>query len=136
MFDGESFSEPAIHHPDALEEPGTDNHRTAHACLGHRRKHRDHHRGLRHAARSSSIPPARPTRRGLVQEEPENIDGQQVTPGYDNMLGRPFFLGRDFLPEEGPVGKDHEAILTHKLWSHLGADPKLVGHTMRINSEL
>jgi putative ABC transport system permease protein len=45
-------------------------------------------------------------------------------------------LGRDFLPEEGPVGKDYEAILTHKLWSHLGADPKLVGHTMRINSEL
>ena len=26
-------------------------------------------------------------------------------------------------------------ILTHKLWSHLGADPKLVGHTMRINGE-
>jgi len=70
------------------------------------------------------------------KEEPENIDGQQVTPGYYNMLGRPFFLGRDFLPEEGTVGKDHEAILTHKLWSHLGADPKLVGHTMRINGEL
>jgi putative ABC transport system permease protein len=70
------------------------------------------------------------------KEEPENIDGQQVTPGYYNMLGRPFFLGRDFLPEEGTVGKDHEAILTHKLWSHLGADPKLVGRTMRINGEL
>ena len=26
-------------------------------------------------------------------------------------------------------------ILTHKLWSHLGADPKLVGHTMRVNGE-
>jgi len=69
------------------------------------------------------------------KEEPENIDGQQVTPGYYNMLGRPFFLGRDFLPEEGVVGRDHEVILTHKLWSHLGADPKLVGHTMRINGE-
>jgi len=69
------------------------------------------------------------------KEEPENIDGQQVTPGYYNMLGRPFFLGRDFLPEEGVVGRDHEVILTHKLWSHLGADPKLIGNTMRINGE-
>ncbi|WP_213804908.1 ABC transporter permease [Granulicella sp. dw_53] len=68
-------------------------------------------------------------------EQPENIDGQQVTAGYYNMLGRPFFLGRDFLPEEGVDGKNHVVILTHKLWSHLGADPKLVGHTMRINGE-
>lgn len=69
------------------------------------------------------------------KEQPENIDGQQITPGYYNMLGIPFFLGRDFLPEEGKVGKDHEVILTHKLWSHLGADPKLVGNSMRINGE-
>jgi putative ABC transport system permease protein len=69
------------------------------------------------------------------KEQPENIDGEQVTPGYYNMLGIPFFLGRDFLPEEGKVGKDHEVILTHKLWSHLGADPKLVGQSMRINGE-
>ncbi|RXH56826.1 ABC transporter permease [Granulicella sibirica] len=69
------------------------------------------------------------------KEQPENIDGMQVTPGYYNMLGRPFFLGRDFLPEEGVDGKSHVVILTHKLWSHLGADPKLVGQTMRINGE-
>src|SRR6266481_5748976 len=68
-------------------------------------------------------------------EQPENIDGQQVTPGYYNMLGRPFFLGRDFLPEEGVDGKSHVVILTHQLWSHLGADPKLVGQPMRINGE-
>lgn len=69
------------------------------------------------------------------KEQPENIDGQQVTPGYYNMLGLPFFLGRDFLPEEGKVGRDHEVILTHKLWSHLGANLKLVGQSMRINGE-
>ncbi len=69
------------------------------------------------------------------KDQPENIDGGLFTPGYFNMLGLPFFLGRDFLPEEGVAGKDHEVILTHKLWSHLGADPKLVGHTMRINGE-
>jgi putative ABC transport system permease protein len=69
------------------------------------------------------------------KEEPENIDGMQVTPGYYNMLGNPFFLGRDFLPEEGVEGKSHVVILTHKLWSHLGADPNIIGNTMRVNSE-
>jgi putative ABC transport system permease protein len=67
------------------------------------------------------------------KDQPENLDGTQVTPGYYNMLGRPFFLGRDFLPEEGVDGKSHVVILTHKLWSHLGGDPKLVGHSIQIN---
>ncbi len=69
------------------------------------------------------------------KDQPENIDGLQVTPGYYEMLGQAFFLGRDFLPEEGVDGKNHVAILTHKFWSHLGADPKLVGHSIRINGE-
>ncbi len=69
------------------------------------------------------------------KDQPENIDGLQVTPGYYEMLGRPFFLGRDFLPEEGVDGKNHVVILTHKLWSHLGADPKVVGHAIQINGE-
>jgi putative ABC transport system permease protein len=69
------------------------------------------------------------------KDQPENVDGLQVTPGYYEMLGRPFFLGRDFLPEEGVDGKNHVVILTHKLWSHLGADPKVVGHSMRVNGE-
>ena len=69
------------------------------------------------------------------KEQPENIDGAQHTPGYFKMLGLPFFLGRDFLPEEGVVGREHEVILTHKLWSHLGGNRNLIGHTMRINGE-
>jgi len=69
------------------------------------------------------------------KDQPENINGRQVTPGFYKMFGRPFFLGRDFLPEEGIDGKSHVVILTHKLWSHLGADRKLVGQSMRINGE-
>jgi putative ABC transport system permease protein len=69
------------------------------------------------------------------RDQPENIDGHQVTPGYYKMLGRPFFLGRNFLPEEGVDGRDHVVILTHKLWSHLGADPRIIGQPMRINGE-
>jgi putative ABC transport system permease protein len=70
-----------------------------------------------------------------TKDQPENLDGREVTPGFYKMFGRPFFLGRDFLPEEGVDGKDHVVILTHKLWSHLGANPKIVGTSMRINGE-
>jgi putative ABC transport system permease protein len=69
------------------------------------------------------------------KDQPENIDGRQVTTGFYTMFGRPFFLGRDFLPEEGVAGKDHVVIVTHKLWSHLGSDPKIVGTSMRIDGE-
>jgi putative ABC transport system permease protein len=69
------------------------------------------------------------------KDQPENIDGRQVTPGYYNMLGLPLFLGRDFLPEEGVDGKNHVVILTHKLWAHLGGDPRMVGRSMQINGE-
>jgi putative ABC transport system permease protein len=69
------------------------------------------------------------------KDQPENLNGRQVTAGFYKMFGRPFFLGRDFLPEEGVEGRDHVVILTHKLWAHLGSDPKLVGQSMRINGE-
>jgi putative ABC transport system permease protein len=69
------------------------------------------------------------------KDQPENLDGRKVTAGFFKMMGRPFFLGRDFLPEEGVDGKDHVVILTHKLWAHLGSDRKLVGQSMRINGE-
>src|SRR5271154_3295160 len=69
------------------------------------------------------------------KDQPENIDGRQVTAGFYKMFGRPFLIGRDFLPEEGVEGRDHVVILTHKLWAHLGSDPKIIGQSMRINGE-
>lgn len=69
------------------------------------------------------------------KEQPENIDGRQVTTGFYSMFGRPFFLGRDFLPEEGVDGKNHVVILTHKLWLHLGSDRKIIGQPMRIDGQ-
>jgi putative ABC transport system permease protein len=68
-------------------------------------------------------------------DQPESIWGMRVTANYFHTLGSPFFLGRDFLPDEDQEGKNHVVILTHKLWTHLGADPKLVGHTMRIDGK-
>ena len=69
------------------------------------------------------------------QDRPEDIVGIYATQGYYGMLGNPLFLGRNFLPEEGTAGKEHVVILTHRLWRHLGANPKIVGQTMQINGE-
>ena len=68
-----------------------------------------------------------------TRAEPEQINGRLASPGFFRMMGLPFQSGRDFLPEEGLPGKDRVVILTHKLWSRLGANPGIVGQQMRIN---
>jgi predicted permease len=70
-----------------------------------------------------------------TQDEPAYISGMTVTPGYFQMLGSHFYLGRDFLPEEGQTGKDRVVILTHGLWKRLGANPSILGMVMRMNDE-
>ncbi|HTS36867.1 MAG TPA: ABC transporter permease [Candidatus Solibacter sp.] len=68
-------------------------------------------------------------------QQPEQISGRAMTPGSLVMAGNELMMGRDFLPEEGEPGKDHEVILTHRLWEHLGSDPKILGKSVRMNSE-
>jgi len=70
-----------------------------------------------------------------TKDQPENIDGRRTTPGFYRMLGIPFMMGRDFLPEEGQPGRDRVVILTHKLWQHLGANPKIVGQPVRLDGQ-
>jgi predicted permease len=68
-------------------------------------------------------------------DQPEQINGSAQTPGFLTMTGNDFFLGRDFVPEEGVVGKEHVVILMHKLWEHLGSDRNIIGKQIRMNSE-
>src|ERR1700735_1431011 len=70
-----------------------------------------------------------------TQEQPEQLDGMRATPGWFNMQGIPFLMGRDFLSEEGIPGKDHAVILTYKLWNRLGANRGILGQPMRIDGE-
>jgi len=70
-----------------------------------------------------------------TKDQPENIDGRRTTPGFYRMLGIPFMMGRDFLPEEGQPGRDRVVILTHKLWQHLGANPKIIGQRVRLDGQ-
>jgi len=49
------------------------------------------------------------------------------------MMGNQFLYGRDFLPEEGTIGKDHVVILMNKLWRRLGSDPNIVGKNIQLD---
>ncbi len=66
-------------------------------------------------------------------DQPEYIEGQRTTPGWYSMQGIKFLYGRDFLPEEGTLGKDHVVILTNKLWKRLGSDSNIVGKTLPLD---
>jgi len=68
-----------------------------------------------------------------TKDQPEYVEGQFTSPGMYKMMGTPFLYGRDFLPEEGTLGREHEVILLNKLWKRLGSDPKIVGKTLRID---
>ena len=68
-------------------------------------------------------------------EQPEQIAGKRATPGWFSMQGIPFLMGRDFLPEEGVAGRDHEVILTHKLWNRLGAKRDMIGRPLRLDGQ-
>jgi putative ABC transport system permease protein len=68
--------------------------------------------------------------------QPEQVQSEPGTPGFLEVLGQPFLLGRDFLPEEGEVGKDHEVIFTYRLWKdRFGADREIIGRQVRLNGE-
>jgi predicted permease len=67
------------------------------------------------------------------KSQPEYIQANSTTPGMLRMEGEPLFMGRDFLPEEGVVGRNHVAILTHKYWAKLGSDPHILGTTLRLD---
>ena len=68
--------------------------------------------------------------------QPEQVKAQNCTPGFLGVLGQPFLLGRDFVPEEGQLGKHHEVILTYKLWKNrFGADRDILGRQLRMDAE-
>jgi putative ABC transport system permease protein len=71
-----------------------------------------------------------------TSSQPEQVNAEPCTPGFLGVLGQPLLLGRDFLPEEGELGKDHEVILTYKLWKNrFGADRDILGKQVRMDGE-
>ncbi|HEV2667967.1 MAG TPA: ABC transporter permease, partial [Blastocatellia bacterium] len=72
-----------------------------------------------------------------ASEEPQRINGELVSDNFFSVLGARTVLGRAFAPEENRTsGRDQVVVLSYPFWqSHLGADPHIVGKTLRINTE-
>ena len=69
-------------------------------------------------------------------DTPEQVAGFKVTAEFFDALGSPPVLGRSFVREEETPGNHRRAVLGHALWSRLfGADPGLIGRTIRLDGE-
>ncbi len=72
----------------------------------------------------------------LGADEPQRLGGACVSAGFFRVLGTNPMLGRTFLPEEDRPGQNHVVLMSHGLWERrFGADPNLIGQTLRLNDE-
>ena len=72
-----------------------------------------------------------------VGDERENVSLLKVTAGYLEVLGVAPALGRGFTQEDEQHGAPLAVILSDALWrGRFGADPRVVGETVRISNEL
>jgi putative ABC transport system permease protein len=71
-----------------------------------------------------------------ASERPEQVAAERDTPGHLTMFGLEIALGRDFLPEEGQIGKDQVVILSHQFWKErFAGDRDIIGREIRIDGK-
>jgi len=69
-------------------------------------------------------------------DQPERLNGFQVSAGFFDALGVKAALGRAFLPGEDEPGRNQVVVLTARLWQRsFGGDPNVVGRTIQLNAE-
>ncbi len=69
-------------------------------------------------------------------DEPEQVPGFLVSPAFFRAIGAEPIIGRTFLDEEAVPGNDRRVVVSHGLWTRrFGADPSLVGRTIRFDGE-
>jgi len=67
---------------------------------------------------------------------PETVFGSTVTSNFFSVVGVAPLLGRAFLPGDDEPNKPRLVILSHGLWQRrFGADPKIIGQTVRADKE-
>jgi putative ABC transport system permease protein len=67
---------------------------------------------------------------------PETLFAASVTSNFFSTLGVKVELGRDFVSGEDRTGGPKLVLLSHKFWKErMGANPKVVGQTMRLDRE-
>ncbi len=68
--------------------------------------------------------------------DPVQLRRASVAPDYFHVFGTQAVLGRTFAADEDQPGKPHVVVLSHAIWeSQFGADPKLLGTTIRLDGE-
>jgi putative ABC transport system permease protein len=71
-----------------------------------------------------------------TEEQPEHIWGLKLTSSMFPLLGVQPLLGRTFTADSEVQGRDHEAVLSYRLWQrHFNGDSALVGKTIKLNGE-
>lgn len=90
-------------------------------------------------ARSTTIDPmvaVRGQRWTLTGDDgdPEEVSGAAVSTGFFDLLATPLLIGRAFRDEEAEGDPSGVVVLSHELWTRrFGADPGIVGSTIRLN---
>jgi hypothetical protein len=68
--------------------------------------------------------------------EPVRVFAARVMASFFPLLGVSASLGRTFLEEENEPGRTPVVVLTDAFWrSKLGADPKVIGRTLRLDGQ-
>jgi putative ABC transport system permease protein len=68
---------------------------------------------------------------------PELFQARVATPGFLTAHGFKMSLGRDFVEDEGVVGKDQAIVMTHSLWrTRFAADPQVINRDIRVDGKL
>ena len=78
---------------------------------------------------------ARMTLGGREGMDPTEITVMQTSPNLFDLLGVRPMLGRGFAPNEVGPGRPPLIMLTHGLWSRLGADSSILGTDLRLNGQ-
>jgi predicted permease len=68
--------------------------------------------------------------------QPTRLAGKSVSPSYFAVLGVDAQLGRTFDPHDATPGFNNEVVISDGLWKRaFGADPHIVGKTLRIDND-
>jgi len=67
------------------------------------------------------------------QDMTGQVNAMFVSGNYFSFLGVVLARGRGFLPEEDSQNATPAVVLSHRLWQRQGADPAIVGQSLRIN---
>jgi len=68
--------------------------------------------------------------------QPERLSGHFVSTGFFTALGTPAALGRTFTAQDNETGRNQVVVLSDGLWrTRFGADPQIVGRSVKLNEE-